>query len=54
MGTGIPRSALISQPFSMCAILGDLCEFARPAVSVLRLDLAEGFLMRPIYKGVIR
>lgn len=55
VGTGVPGFALrLAQPYSTCAVLGpDLCELARPAVSVLRLDLAERFLIRPIYKGVV-
>jgi hypothetical protein len=32
-------------------VLGpDLCSSARPAVSLLRLDLAERSLLHPIYK----
>ena len=45
----------MNAPLSMCAVLGPgLCEFARPANSLWRLDLAEQFLLRPIYKGVTR
>jgi hypothetical protein len=54
VGTGVSKLAL-TLPLSMCAILGPgLCEFARPAVSLPRLDLSERFPLRPIYKGVPR